>query len=249
MSFDWWTLALEAVNFLVLVALLRWLLYRPVLAAIDARQEDIDGKSRAIGEERAAAETYRDEYRAKLDAFDDERLARLEEDRGTIDTERREVLERARADADELGQAVRAELGREREDAFAAVREHAVELAVDIASRLLREAQFVGASEPFLERAAEHLMAMPAEERSRLLGVEVPASVRVLTAPPLTAADRQRWAERLSDVLGDVTLSFEPADELVCGCKLVFASGLLSFAWGPVLEKARAELGLHVNAA
>lgn len=249
MAFDGWTLALEAINFIVLVALLHRLLYRPVLAAVDARQRAIVEETTAIGEQRAAADGLRDEYRASLNSLEEERIAGLERDRAALDVERREILDRSRAEADELRRAVRAELGRERDDAFDQVRAHAAELAVDIAARLLREARFASATAPFLERAIEYLAAMPADERDRLLGEDEPPSVRVVTAPMLQPAQQTRWRELLTDLLGSISISFEADDELIAGCELRFASGIVRYAWGPVLDQARAELTRHVDAA
>ena len=40
MDFDWTTFALEAVNFLILVWILKHFFYRPVLAVIEARRAE-----------------------------------------------------------------------------------------------------------------------------------------------------------------------------------------------------------------
>jgi F-type H+-transporting ATPase subunit b len=40
MLIDWFTVGAQAVNFLILVWLLKRFLYRPVLAAVDAREEE-----------------------------------------------------------------------------------------------------------------------------------------------------------------------------------------------------------------
>ena len=42
MHFDWWTLALQTVNFAILVWLLQRFLYKPVLRMVDARRAEID---------------------------------------------------------------------------------------------------------------------------------------------------------------------------------------------------------------
>ncbi len=41
MHLDLWTLLLQAINLAVLLALLRWLLYKPLMAVIDKRQQRI----------------------------------------------------------------------------------------------------------------------------------------------------------------------------------------------------------------
>ena len=52
MEFDWTTFALEALNFLVLVWLLKRFFYRPVLAVIEARRAET-AKTIADAEARA----------------------------------------------------------------------------------------------------------------------------------------------------------------------------------------------------
>ena len=42
MHFDWWTLALQTINFAILAWLLHRFLYKPVLRVIDARRAEID---------------------------------------------------------------------------------------------------------------------------------------------------------------------------------------------------------------
>ena len=59
MRIDWWTLALQAANFLVLVWLLQHFLYRPVLAIIVERQQQTDGVLAEADATRTAAEGLR----------------------------------------------------------------------------------------------------------------------------------------------------------------------------------------------
>ena len=61
MRIDWWTLALQAANFLVLVWLLQHFLYRPVLGIIAERQQRTDGVIAEANAAKAAAEGLRAE--------------------------------------------------------------------------------------------------------------------------------------------------------------------------------------------
>ena len=56
MEFDWLTFGFEIVNFLVLVWLLHRLLYRPVLAMIQRRRDEIAAAARAAEARQAEAE-------------------------------------------------------------------------------------------------------------------------------------------------------------------------------------------------
>ena len=68
MEFDWTTFVLEALNFLVLVWLLKRFFYQPVLAEIEARR-DATAKTIADAETvRREAEALKSEYQAHLAA-------------------------------------------------------------------------------------------------------------------------------------------------------------------------------------
>ena len=53
MSFSWWTFALQAINFLILVWLLRRFLFKPVMAIVVQRKEEL---ARGIAEASAEKE-------------------------------------------------------------------------------------------------------------------------------------------------------------------------------------------------
>ena len=83
MQFDWTTFALEALNFLVLVWLLKHFFYRPVLAMIETRRA-ATAKTIADAERvRREAEALKSAYETHLAEVNKERIAakaRLDED-------------------------------------------------------------------------------------------------------------------------------------------------------------------------
>ncbi|HEY0837285.1 MAG TPA: hypothetical protein VGE72_25455, partial [Azospirillum sp.] len=85
MHLDGWTLLLQAINFLVLVWLLRHFLYRPVLAVIAERQ--------------AATERVRTQAEAIRQEADGMRRG-LEDARAGLSAERDRLLAAARAEAE-----------------------------------------------------------------------------------------------------------------------------------------------------
>jgi F-type H+-transporting ATPase subunit b len=111
---DWFTVAAQIVNFLVLVALLKRFLYGPLVAAIDAREKSIaDRLADAARKENEAA--ARIEQLAK-DAADAERekAAILAAARADADRQRGEILVQARENVKALEAKWRDELERER---------------------------------------------------------------------------------------------------------------------------------------
>ena len=152
MRFDWSTLALQTVNFGILVWLLHRFLYRPVLRLLDARRGEID---------KQYAEAHMAEAKAK------DELAAVEAERASIAAERAAALEQASAQAAEAAAARRAQAEREAAElldgarktlaaerglALAQARRAALDLGTDIAGRLLAEVPMKLRAEAWLAR-------------------------------------------------------------------------------------------------
>ena len=169
MHFDWWTLALQTVNFAVLVWLLHRFLYKPVLRMIDARKVDI---------QRQYDDAKATEDKAKA------HLAEIESERAGIAAEREAALKAAAVQAKEaadarrvqaereaqtLVEAARKTLAAEREHAVAELRRSALDLGAEFARRLLAEVPVQLRSEAWIERIEQYLKALPKAERDALV--------------------------------------------------------------------------------
>jgi len=248
MHFDWTTLALQAVNVLILCWLLHRFLYRPILAVMDARRQLVEGQM-------AEAATARSDARAEL--------AEVTAQRGGMAAERDAVMAAAAAQAEALAKARIAEAERqsaamiaearkaaqsERTQALAEAKTATLDLAMTLAARLLAQAPAEVRAAAWLGLVERHLAAMSEDERAALagsLGAETP--LRVTTAEALD--DTAAWSERLARVLGaDLPVDFSVDAGLVGGAQLSFPGAILRFAWKDALDALRMELEQHDDA-
>jgi F-type H+-transporting ATPase subunit b len=244
MHFDWSTLALQTVNFAILVWLLHRFLYRPVLRLLDARRAEIDKQ-------------YADADLAKAKAKDE--LAAVEAQRAGIAAERASVLEQTAAESAEAAAARRAQAEREAAEfldaarkslaaerglALVEARRAALDLGADIAGRLLAEMPEKLSAEVWLARIEEHLAALPQTEKEVLTRQLVDgAQLRVLTASALPAETAETWRTRLRRTLGDrVSIDFGTDRRLLAGAELHFPNAVLRFSWQSALAAMRAEI-------
>lgn len=102
MLIDWFTVGAQALNFLILVWLLKRFLYKPILHAIDAREKRIAAELADADAKKAEAKKERDEFRRKNEEFDQERAALLGKATEAAQAERRRLLDEARTAADAL---------------------------------------------------------------------------------------------------------------------------------------------------
>ena len=242
MGFDWWTYALQAANFAVLVWLLHRFLYRPVLKIIAARKAEIDQLYQESASAKSAAE-------AQLTAGTAERKK--------IAAERDALLSRSAAQAEEAAAARRADAARdaaallenakkkialERAQALTEARRIAIDLAADVARRLLSEIPLTLRVEGWMESVEHYLAALPAEQRQGLahqLGGGSP--VRVVSAWPLPDGARELWRDRLARALQcDLTVELASDPSLIAGVELYFPTAILELSWKSQLNALHA---------
>ena len=77
MLIDWFTVGAQALNFIILVWLLKRFLYKPILDAIDAREKRIAAELADADAKKAEAKKERDEFQHKNEEFDEQRAALL----------------------------------------------------------------------------------------------------------------------------------------------------------------------------
>ncbi len=252
MQLDWWTLALQTVNFLVLVWLLWRFLYRPVRQVIEKRKGLADAAVREAEARAQAAEAERQRLEAERAQLADERQAMLKRMHAELERERTAVREQAERDAASIHAEGLAALADERAAAVAASRSEVVALATDMAATLLRHADERQLYDGTLERIAAHLAALDQDERTQLSN-DVSANggrVRVVTAVPLETEAQERWRVRLAPHLGDGTgVDFDTDDALVGGAELHFPHAQLKFSWADQLERAKQLLNGHADAS
>src|SRR5271165_6714309 len=96
MLIDWFTVGAQAINFIILVWLLKRFLYKPILDALDAREKRIAAELADADAKKAEAAKERDEFRHKNEAFDRQRVALLSKANEEAKAERRRLLDEAR---------------------------------------------------------------------------------------------------------------------------------------------------------
>jgi len=102
MLLDWFTIDAQALNFLILVWLMKHFLYKPILNAIDAREKLIAKELADADAKKSEAQKERDEFQKKNEEFDQQRAALLTKATDEAKAERLRLLEEARKAADTL---------------------------------------------------------------------------------------------------------------------------------------------------
>jgi F-type H+-transporting ATPase subunit b len=223
MLIDWFTVGAQALNFLILVWLMKRYLYKPVLNAIDAREKLVATELADAAAKKTEAQKDRDEFQHKNEEFDKQRAALLTKATDEAHTESLRLLDEARKAADALsakrqealiGEAknLSDEISRRtRDEVFAITRKALTDLAtVSLEERM---------GEVFTRRL--HALNGKAKEcvAEALKTSSAPALVR--STFDLPAEQRAAIQNALNETFSsEVRVRFETAPDLVAGVEL-----------------------------
>jgi F-type H+-transporting ATPase subunit b len=254
MLIDWFTVGAQAINFLILVWLMKRFLYKPVLAAIDAREKRIAGELAAAASAKLGAEKERAELAQKQKDIEQQRAALLKKATDDAETERARLLDAARKAADALGAQRNEALKTEAQTLGRALRSRTEQEVFAIARRALTDLATASLEERLGEVFTRRLREISGREKAELshaLTTASPALVR--SAFDLPDKERATIQNALNETFSaDVHLRFETAPGVVCGIELVTTGlkvgwsidsylGAMEEGVNSVLQSARAE--------
>jgi F-type H+-transporting ATPase subunit b len=102
MLINWFTIGAQALNFLVLVWLMKRFLYKPILHAIDERESQIADKLANADKVKTEAQKESDDFKRKNSEFDTERASLMNKASEEAKSERQRLFDEARTATDSL---------------------------------------------------------------------------------------------------------------------------------------------------
>jgi len=241
MHIDWWTLALQTINVLVLVWLLARFLFRPVMTMIAERRAAAEKLLSDAAAVRAQAEAEAKAIQQRLQSVSAEGERMMTEARAAAETERARLLQQAADAATHTRDAAQAALANDRETMERALRQKACDLAITIAGRLLRLLPARAATAALLEAVTAAVTDLPEDQRRNLAASA--GSIDVVTAVPLDASQQAECRELLGRLFGrPPALVFRTDPTLIAGVELHTAQLLIRNSWQADLQRIADEL-------
>jgi F-type H+-transporting ATPase subunit b len=232
MLIDWFTVGAQALNFIILVWLLKHFLYKPILNAIDAREKRIAAELADADAKKAEALKERNEFQNKNDSLDKARAALMSKATDDAKAEGQRLLEVARKTADAL-RAKRQEALRNDADLLShAVRQRAQQEVFAISRQALTDLATASLEERMCDVLVRHLHTMDVTVKAAfaktLKTASEPALVR--SAFDLPAPQQATIQKALDETFSlSVPIRFEIAPDLVSGIE--FSARGQKLAW------------------
>ena len=229
MELNWSTFLLEIINFLVLLWLLKYFFYQPVLKVIADRQTDIQRQLTDAAMKETEAKALEAQYENRLQEWEHEKQQERQLLQGEISHERARLLEEVHQSIGEERQKSQAQEQRHLQELSQQTERKAFDYAASFAARLL--SRF---SSPELETRIAHIvvedMAALPEKRVdtiRAACIQLDKPVEICSAYPLSESVKQNLETGLVKLLAQQpTFVFQQSSSLISGIRIAAGSWL-----------------------
>lgn len=241
MTIEWWTVAIQAVNVIILIWLLARFFWRPVAAMIEQRRL----AAQQILAEAETKQKQADESLAEIErvrsGFESERVVIVAAAHAAAEQERKLLLDSAAKEAAELEASARMAMDKERRAAEQALVERASRLAVDIARRLVSRLGGSAVTAAFLDVLLQEIRKLPEPVRKAM--AEDGVVLEAVSATALAPADQEHQRQLIADAFGaPPRMTFKEDPALIGGLELHGPHLVIRNSWRADLDKILADL-------
>ena len=248
MLIDWFTVVAQALNFVILVWLMKRFLYKPILHAIDEREKRIAAELADADAKRAEAKTEREDFQRKNEEFDRQRAGLLSRATDEASAERARLLDEARKAADALSAKRQDTLRNEARNLNHAIGRRVQQEVFALARKALADLATTSLEERLGEVFTRRLREMDDTAKDGLARALKTAAGPALVRSTfeLPAAQRAAIQNALNETFSaDISVRFETAPDLVSGIELTANGQKVAWSISDYLgsvEKAVGEL-------
>lgn len=244
MLIDWFTVGAQALNFLILVWLMKRFLYKPILAAIDAREKRVAAAIADAESKDAEARKERETFHQKNEAFDQERASLLAKATDEAAAERQRLLDEARDAAEVLGAKRMEALRNEEHDMREAIGHRTQQEVFAVSRKALADLATVTLEERLGEVFTRRLRELDGDAKeglaSALKAGTDPAILR--SAFDLPEEQRATLQNAMNETFSaDIPLQFETDPDLIGGIELIAHGQELTWSIASYLEDLEKE--------
>lgn len=232
MQINWFIVLAQIINFLILVWLLKRFLYKPILNAIDERENRIVSQLKDAEAKETKAKKEQREFRKKNEAFDLAKKELMDKAIAEISGEREKLLEEARDEATALRFKLEHSLKEIQENLNRDIAQKAQQEVFSIARKTLTDLASLSLEEQSAKIFIRRIDELTDDEKNQFIAAFKSGSnpVLVRSAFDLPVKQQNEIKSAVNVVLGiETQFQFKTTPELISGIEL--SSNGYKLAW------------------
>ncbi|MDR9456937.1 MAG: hypothetical protein RI572_05955 [Salegentibacter sp.] len=223
MQIDWFTVIAQIINFLILVGLLKRFLYKPILNAIEERENKISSQLEEAESKKEEAQKEKEEFKQKNEDFEDKKKKLMKKAVEESEEKREELLEKARKEAGKFRSRLKKSSEEVQQNLSQEIEEKVQKEVFAITRKALSDLASLDMEEQTLKVFISRLNQLKEDEKKEFLEAFKSKSdpIMVRSAFDLPPKQKTEIQKTVADILGTETkFQYKTVPELVSGIEL-----------------------------
>ncbi|HAC63624.1 MAG TPA: F0F1 ATP synthase subunit B [Cyanothece sp. UBA12306] len=225
MEINWFTFFAQIINFLILLAILQKVLYRPIIEMMEQREKGISDRLLAAEQKWQEAEEQGAYYRQKQEEWDSQQAQRLAQGKAEVEEIRQTLIEQTRLEVQENEMRWQASLERQKELFFKELRGRVIQQIQKTIHQILTQLADVTLEERLIKVFLQRINNLKGNElelfHQMVTSINHDQSIVVYSAFEIPEASRQVISQSLqAKVSQPIKTKFEIVPDLICGIEL-----------------------------
>lgn len=239
MHIDWFVFSAQIFNFLLLIYLLKRFLYGRIIKAMDDREAKIAARFAEAEELKVKANEQAELYEKRNQSLNEAKEQMLNEATMAADAKRKELMEKVRAEVDQVKTRWQDMLVREQDAFFYDLRQRAAKQLYDTARKALRDLADVELEERIIDEFLRRIKALDEEKSVRLRKAITGGGnkVTIQSAFSINAARQTQIEEALKkQITNGFTIRYLQQPDIVSGIELQVNGNKIAWSLNEYLE-------------
>lgn len=230
MQIDWFTFAAQIVNFLVLLAILKRLLYDRIVAAMDRREQEIAGRLDEAERQQREATEQKERYQDRQEQLETRRNKIISQARDEAEETKKRLLGEARDEVEAKRRQWHDALKREQSDFQKQVQRQGTRQVIAISRQVVADLANRDLEEQVVATWRDQLEALDDDQWQQLRkATGKNDGLTISSAFKLSKGARQSIEKPLIEHLGKISPTYRESDRVVFG--IVLEAGGFQLAW------------------
>jgi F-type H+-transporting ATPase subunit b len=219
---DWFTVAAQILNFLILVALLKYFLYDRIIRAMDKREEKIRSRLQNAEDERKKAHEEAESYRRKNEDLKNRQEQMLDEAREEADRKLKELTRKAREEVNEARRRWQKSIEKEKNSFLQDLRRMTAREVYAISRRALKDLAEVELEERIVDVFGSRFRQMKKDKKANILkAIREESKVVIRSGFELSQASREKITKMLeAETSEKIEVTYDTDPQMIMGIEL-----------------------------
>lgn len=223
MKINWFTLIAQIINFLILVWLLKKFLYKPILNAVNDREQKIIDKIKNAEARETIAQQEKESFQQKNEAFDNDKKELMAQAVADVTGKKKELLDNAKATVKTFQINLEKTTRENQENTSAEVQDNNQKQVFDMARKALSDLASASLEKEMVSTLLTRIEKLSKEEKEDFKNAFTKSKDDLLVKSAFELSVSQQY--ELKNALAAVTgitkmIKFETATEIISGIEL-----------------------------